>query len=147
MANYPTEPNGPGGRFSANQAVERGASQLGLPYIWGGVAPGRGFDCSGFVSWCYFGKRLFTSANADSELAKHAFHPGSSSYEKGDVVFFKNDPGHVGIFTGDEAKRYGGGGPVLQSQGGRGVCFGGHCGWTHVMRPDEGFGIYIDHFS
>ena len=84
---------------------------------------------------------MFTSASVDSVLAGYSSHPGSYNYEKSDVVFFKNHPGHVGIYTGDEAQRYGGGSPVLQSQGGRGVCFGGYCGWTRVMRTDEGFGV------
>ena len=84
---------------------------------------------------------MFTSASVDSVLAGYSSHPGSHNQEKGDVVFFKNHPGHVGIYTGDEPQRYGGGSPVLQFQKGRGVCIGGYCGWTHVMRPDEGFGV------
>lgn len=134
-----------GGRYSAPQAIARGACQIGLPYQWGGSG-NPSFDCSGFASWCYFGSRVFTSASADTQLLPYhfAYFP-AGSYEKGDVVFFKGDPGHVGIYTGDECKNYGypNGGPVLQSQGDRGVVWGGHSGWSGLMRPEEGFGIYI----
>ena len=138
---YLTTPNGSSGRFSANQAIERRASQLGLSYIWGGVAPGRGFDCSGFASWCYFGRRMFTSASADSVLAGYSFHPGSYNYEKGDVVFLKTIQVMQRYIQEMKLKDMVEEVLCLQSQGGGGVCIGGYCGWTHVMRPDEGFGV------
>ncbi len=34
-------------------AVEAAESQIGVPYVWGGESPGRGFDCSGLTQWAW----------------------------------------------------------------------------------------------
>jgi len=34
-------------------AVRAALSQLGVPYVWGGETPGKGFDCSGLTQWAY----------------------------------------------------------------------------------------------
>lgn len=138
-----------GDRYNATEAVIRGAAQCGLPYQWGGCA-NPSFDCSGFASWCYFGRRVFTSAMGDHQLDKFHFQHHNYSakkVKKGDIVYYHGDPGHVGIYTGDEWKHFypsgsHGKGPVLQSSAG--VGFQGHSVWTEIQRPQEGYGVYID---
>lgn len=38
--------------LTLREVVMYGRQRIGDPYVWDGEAPG-GFDCSGFVSWCY----------------------------------------------------------------------------------------------
>ena len=136
-----------GGRYNATEAVIRGAAQCGLPYQWGGVG-NPSFDCSGFASWCYFGKRMFTSGMSDTALKDYKFkHRSYSKPEKGDIVYYSGSPGHVGIYTGDEWKHFypngsHGTGSVLQSSAG--VGFQGGSKWTDIQHPKEGYGVYID---
>ena len=135
-----------GYRFTANEAFERGVRQLGLEYQWGGAGTPN-FDCSGFVSWCYFGRRLFTSGMADDALHAYQFtHKKYSSPEKGDICYYAGNPGHVAMYTGDEGGKRGYPPPneFLQSGGcGGDVNFGCSGPWTDIQRPNEGFGIYI----
>ncbi|MGH3582885.1 MAG: C40 family peptidase, partial [Mycobacterium sp.] len=37
----------------AASAVRHALTQLGVPYHWGGTAPGVGLDCSGLTQWAY----------------------------------------------------------------------------------------------
>ena len=37
----------------AASAVRHALTQLGVPYQWGGTAPGVGLDCSGLTQWAY----------------------------------------------------------------------------------------------
>lgn len=151
------------GRYNTMTAFERGLSVLGTGYSWGGGDVG-GFDCSGFVGWCFFGPgRHFSSSNAGEFLTKHHFKGpltfSSSSRQKGDVLWFPpvigsgdaahpDKAGHVGWYTADEGDRHGssvvGTGPVLQSTGSRGVGFWGDSSWTQMARPEEGWGVYIE---
>lgn len=76
---------------------------LRRPYRRGGITP-RGFDCSGFVHFCFknFGMMLPHSSAAQgllgSDISKEAALPG-------DLIFFKGHNavssriGHVGIIT------------------------------------------------
>ncbi|MEE2035385.1 C40 family peptidase, partial [Rhodococcus chondri] len=38
---------------TAAEAVRRALEQQGTPYVWGGVTPGQGLDCSGLTQWAY----------------------------------------------------------------------------------------------
>jgi cell wall-associated NlpC family hydrolase len=80
--------------------VARFAKHLvGVPYRYGGISPGTGFDCSGFVRYVYghFGVSLDHSSFADfvrgRRIARQRLRPG-------DLVFFDH-AGHVGIYLGD----------------------------------------------
>lgn len=78
-------------------------SQIGVPYVWAGEAPGEGLDCSGFTMYCYgqAGIWLPHSAGAQSTMARVTTTP-----KPGDLVFWlggMNDitGNHVAIYIGD----------------------------------------------
>jgi cell wall-associated NlpC family hydrolase len=81
------------------RAAQIAMTQLGVPYVWGGASPSQGFDCSGLASWAYaqIGKSVphFTGAiwNAFPRVP-------SDQLEPGDMVFFRPDLGHMGIYIG-----------------------------------------------
>jgi cell wall-associated NlpC family hydrolase len=81
------------------RAAQIAMTQLGVPYVWGGASPSVGFDCSGLASWAYaqIGKSVphFTGA------IWSAFpRVPSGQLEPGDMVFFRPDLGHMGIYIG-----------------------------------------------
>jgi cell wall-associated NlpC family hydrolase len=71
----------------------------GIRYVYGGVSPRSGFDCSGFVRFVYahFGVTLPHSSYADFDRGRRI---SRSSLRPGDLVFF-DDVGHVGIYVGN----------------------------------------------
>jgi cell wall-associated NlpC family hydrolase len=83
---------------SAFTALEFAAAQIGKPYIWGGTGP-VGYDCSGLVqqAWAAAGVALprvaADQANATVPIAFSQLQPG-------DLVFFEQPVGHVGIYIG-----------------------------------------------
>ncbi|MFN8122419.1 MAG: NlpC/P60 family protein [Thermoleophilia bacterium] len=89
-------PTGGGGGNAA--AVSIAMQYLGVPYVWGGASPS-GFDCSGLASYVYaqLGKSVphYTGAiwAAFPKVAPGDLQPG-------DLVFFHQDLGHMGIYIG-----------------------------------------------
>lgn len=87
-----------------DRVLELVRSQVGTPYVWGGITPNRGFDCSGLVQWAYAeaGASLPRTAaaqlDATSRLRAEELRPG-------DLVFFAGTDGsgisHVGVFAGE----------------------------------------------
>ena len=71
---------------------------LGIPYVYGGVSPRSGFDCSGFTRFVYahFGIALPHYSGAQfgmgSRVARWGLRPG-------DLLFF-DGLGHVGMYIG-----------------------------------------------
>lgn len=89
--------------------IEIATSFIGDPYQWGGTRPydgtaGSGFDCSGFVQYCYreigfeVGRSTYTQVLMNSEMELKR-----ADLKLGDMVFFgsKYAPHHVGIYLGD----------------------------------------------
>lgn len=82
---------------SARQTIlDAAASQIGLPYIWGGTTPGVGFDCSGLVQYAY--------AQAGISLPRIASGQGASGVwvsdpRPGDIVYWPDH--HVAIYAGN----------------------------------------------
>jgi cell wall-associated NlpC family hydrolase len=72
-------------------------SQLGTPYVWGGMSPG-GFDCSGLVAWAYSQVGVSLPHHAASQYG-YGTPVSRDQLEPGDLVFF-DGLGHVGIYVG-----------------------------------------------
>lgn len=67
---------------------------IGVPYVYGGTSPDSGFDCSGFVGYCY--------ARIGISLNRTADYPPNLSWEQlepGDLVYSHGGE-HVGIYVG-----------------------------------------------
>jgi cell wall-associated NlpC family hydrolase len=84
-------------------AVEWALSQIGTPYVWGGEAPGVGFDCSGLVQAAYKVAGINLPRVAQDQYdATTKLVPGAP-LAPGDLVFFGSGPtsiDHVGLFVG-----------------------------------------------
>ncbi len=67
---------------------------IGVPYVYGGNSPDEGFDCSGFVSYCYaqIGISLNRTCDYSPNLSWEELEPGDLVYSHG--------MGHVGIYVG-----------------------------------------------
>ena len=76
-------------------------NNLGQPYVWAGAKPG-GFDCSGFVHYCY--KQVgVTIERSSTGLANAGTAVDIKEAKKGDLIIFTGtnpkdkSVGHVGI--------------------------------------------------
>ncbi len=95
----PVLPNLPaaGGAATAVAAAE---SQIGVPYVWGGESPGRGFDCSGLTQWAWrqAGVDLPRTAAAQYDAIAHV---PLSDLQPGDLLFWGfGGISHVGMYVG-----------------------------------------------
>lgn len=87
----------PGG--AAGVAVKTACAQIGKPYVWGATGP-NSFDCSGLTqyAWGAAGVRLthYTGAqwNEGTPVSRSEARPG-------DLVFFRADLSHVGVYVGN----------------------------------------------
>ena len=81
----------------AERAVRLARTQLGVPYRYGGAAPG-GFDCSGLVMWAYGKVGVPLPHNAAALFGVGRAVP-RAALRPGDLLFFRG-LGHVGIYVG-----------------------------------------------
>ncbi|MGI5337462.1 NlpC/P60 family protein [Streptomyces sp. CA-181903] len=97
----------PGGDSSLSDAGSaRGAaaaraarSAVGSPYAWGASGPSA-FDCSGLTQWAYgrAGVGLPRTSQAQRNAGRHV---PLSEARPGDLVIYRDDASHVGIYVGD----------------------------------------------
>jgi len=85
-------------------AVAAALSQKGLPYIWGGTFPGRGFDCSGLVQWAW-GQAGFNIPRTTQTQWPALHHVALSALQPGDLLYYYNLDGdhqvdHVVMYIG-----------------------------------------------
>jgi peptidoglycan DL-endopeptidase CwlO len=71
---------------------------LGVRYVYGGISPRTGFDCSGFTRFVYshFGVSLPHFSGGQFSLGRRISRAG---LRPGDLVFF-DGVGHVGLYIG-----------------------------------------------
>lgn len=88
-----------GGGGDRAQVVQAALTQVGMPYAWGGAAPG-GFDCSGLVMWAF--QQAGIALPHSSQALAHGGQPVAlSDLQPGDVLTFYSDASHAGIYIGD----------------------------------------------
>jgi cell wall-associated NlpC family hydrolase len=75
-------------------------SQLGTPYVWGGMSPG-GFDCSGLIAWAYSQVGVSLPHHAASQY-NYGAPVSRDELQPGDLVFF-DGLGHAGIYVGGDS--------------------------------------------
>jgi cell wall-associated NlpC family hydrolase len=75
----------------AANAVRHALTQLGVPYDWGGTAPGVGLDCSGLTQWAYSEAglnlpRLAQEQDVGAPVAAGDLRPGDLAVWDGHVA-------------------------------------------------------------
>jgi peptidoglycan DL-endopeptidase CwlO len=88
-------PPSPGAGGAVNAAI----SQLGVGYRYAAAEPGVAFDCSGLTMWAWAqaGVHLPHYSKAQFESVPHV--PADQA-QPGDLIFYKNPVGHVGMYIG-----------------------------------------------
>ena len=85
-------------------AVDWALAQVGTPYIWGGEAPGVGFDCSGLVQAAYKIARITLPRVAQDQYDATTKLGPDDPLQPGDLIFFGGGPTdvtHVGLYIGN----------------------------------------------
>ena len=82
----------------AVKLIDIAKSYIGVPYVWGGETPSRGFDCGGFTKYCFNKIGIKISHTAQINYGSKVSY---GNLKKGDLVFFSSGSqryGHVGIY-------------------------------------------------
>lgn len=88
-------------RSKAQRILDIASTYIGTPYVYGGMSP-NGFDCSGFVKYCFSQIGMDLNRTAASQL-DHGRYVSKEELLPGDLVFFVIDGysiSHVGIYVG-----------------------------------------------
>ncbi|MFE3984141.1 C40 family peptidase [Nocardia tengchongensis] len=81
----------------AAEAVRSALSAVGTPYVWGGVTPGVGVDCSGLTQWAYGQAGVALPRLAQEQGIGHA-SVGPGDLMPGDLAVWD---GHVALVIGN----------------------------------------------
>ena len=81
------------------EALRYALTRRGDPYVWGAAGPGE-FDCSGLVLWAYAQVGI-SLEHYTGDQWNEGEHISRSELEPGDLVFFFQDIGHVGMYIGN----------------------------------------------
>lgn len=94
----PVTPALPDADGANGRAAQIALGYLGVPYVWGGASPS-GFDCSGLASYSYAQVGKSVPHYTGAIWAAFPRVP-SDQLQAGDMVFFRADLGHMGIYIG-----------------------------------------------
>ncbi len=103
-ATPPIITGGTAGSAAGRKALAAAISQIGVPYVWGGETPGRGFDCSGLVQWAWAQAGYQIPRTTEVQWpALH--HVPLTQLQPGDLLFYWNLDGdhlvdHVVMYAG-----------------------------------------------
>jgi cell wall-associated NlpC family hydrolase len=84
----------------AGGAVAAALSQLGVSYRYATAIPGVAFDCSGLTSWAWGQAGVSLPHQSRSQYAVLP-HVSQAQVQPGDLVFYYNPIGHVGMYIGN----------------------------------------------
>ncbi|MBR4423007.1 MAG: C40 family peptidase [Mailhella sp.] len=88
---------------SGRSIAATAASQIGKPYVSGGISPSMGFDCSGLVYWTCRTNGI-AIPRMSIEQASFGYQVNRKSLLPGDVLVFKTPRGyHSGIYVGNNS--------------------------------------------
>jgi cell wall-associated NlpC family hydrolase len=97
-----------GGGPEVQKVVAAAQSQLGVPYVWGGVSPGVGLDCSGLTQFAFAQAGITLPRVAQDQYAATSptALPGGftpADYQPGDLLFWGSvgNIHHVAIAIGN----------------------------------------------
>ncbi len=74
---------------------------IGVKYKLGGSSPKTGFDCSGFVNYVFNEGAGIKLPRSSREMRRVGSAVDLKSLKPGDLIFFKINTSHVGIYIGD----------------------------------------------
>ena len=114
-------------------ALHWAESQIGVPYVWGGETPGKGFDCSGLVQWAW-AKAGFTIPRTTETQWPALRHVPLTALQPGDLLFYYNLDGDHLV---DHVVMYAGSGPWGTST----IIAAAHSGTTVSLAPMFTFGL------
>jgi cell wall-associated NlpC family hydrolase len=84
---------------AAQIALQVARDQLGKPYTWGAAGPDT-FDCSGLTMYAY-GKAGISLPHYTGDQWNAGRHVSQGELVPGDLVFFGQDLGHMGMYVGN----------------------------------------------
>jgi peptidoglycan DL-endopeptidase CwlO len=85
---------------AAGVAIRAAESMIGVPYRWGGTTPS-GFDCSGLMQWAWAQAGVSLPRTSEEQQQIGQLVSSESQLQPGDLVFFGNPAGHVGMYVGN----------------------------------------------
>lgn len=74
---------------------------IGTKYKMGGTSPKTGFDCSGFVGYVFKEGAGIKLPRSSREMRNIGSPVDIKSLKPGDLIFFRLNSSHVGIYVGD----------------------------------------------
>lgn len=89
---------------NANDVVSFAETLVGSPYLWTGTSPEKGFDCSGFVFYC-FKKFNINTPRVSKDFTNAGKTVSSLECKRGDIILFTGSDlnsgvvGHLGFIT------------------------------------------------
>jgi len=89
------------GTATGDAIVADARKYLGIPYVWGGTDPSKGFDCSGLVQYVYHDLGIDLPRGSRAQATKGTEVPSLAAAQPGDLVTFGVPANHIGIYIGN----------------------------------------------